>query len=618
MLRFSRSDAPQTEDKPRIVDGVGAKAWLAGMAQPASVENLQEITQVLLALGALGVQDGTATLTPGRKFAIVERIRGLLLQTLNDRNRGDRFAGLPLDDDFVTHFWTIADAASALRDVYAWLVSQLTDAPVLSESTVLPGDPPGATSQTSLVSGVGALHRALDVNAQLLTWIQRARWPVPAPMWERHCVLGQLVRDLDCQDIEVADALRASVTKTCRAAFAMPVLVALADPAARGGADFELVRMAAQRWSAKVGFRLERRGDAAAPPTGAKAAVPARPVANPGPTVMLGSYQLRFDTLSALASIDKRLVALGEGQTPREVGIGDGVRPEVARDLLLLLKQRWGAVVPRDIDSPDRAWRAAAPGIQVTALVGLPVAGAKRRDGGVAGAALRPGQEPYGARSTLHDGITRPREQIENERLEALLRDAETWTLDAESPDAVRCTRRYPRPRIGLQRLIGLRLGTTGGAPAPLLMGWVEALQCAPSGSAAEPRLNATHTVRVRLAPGLPQLLHASMDDVEVEGVFLLTPGGGASGDGRQARTPAFVPMLSHPGLDPATFALREADGWDAVRASPREYGLILPAASFRLHRLVKAGRRGVVAMLRLEELMMRGADFDLVRFTPL
>ena len=614
MLRFSRTDDPAPDKKTRIVDGVGAKAWLAGMAQPASVENLREITQVLLALGALGVQDGTATLTPARKFAIAERIRGLLLQTLNDRNRGDRFAGLPLDDDFVTHFWTVADAASALRDVYAWLVSQLTDAPVLSESSVLPGEPPGVTSQASLVSGVGALHRALDVNAQLLTWIQRARWPVPAPMWERHCVLGQLVRDLDCQDIEVADALRASITKTCRAAFAMPVLVALADPAARGGTEFELVRMAAQRWSAKVGFRLERRADAA---PAAGAAVPARPVANPGPTVMLGSYQVRFDTLSALASIDKRLVALSEGQTPREVGIGDGVRPEAARDLLLLLKQRWGAVLPRDIDSPDRSWRAAAPGIPVMALVGLPVAGGKRRDGSVA-TALRPGQRPYGGRSTHHDGITRPREQVESERLEALLHDTETWTLDAESSDAVRCIRRYPRPRIGLQRLIGLRLGTAGEAPAPLLMGWVEALQCAPLGEGGAPRPSAAHTVRVRLAPGLPQLLHASIDDVEVEGVFLLAPGGGATLEGRQPRAPAFVPMLSQPGLDPATFALREADGWEAVRASPREYGLILPAASFRLHRLVKAGRRGVVAMLRLEELMMRGADFDLVRFTPL
>lgn len=131
MLGFSRSDTPAPEKKARIVDGAGAKAWLAAMSQPASVQNLAEITQVLHALGALGIGDGSPSLPPERKFAIAERIRGVLLPILNERNSEDRFAVLPIDDDFALHCWTAIDAAIALRDVYAWLVSQLSAVPVL-------------------------------------------------------------------------------------------------------------------------------------------------------------------------------------------------------------------------------------------------------------------------------------------------------------------------------------------------------------------------------------------------------------------------------------------------------------------------------------------------------
>jgi hypothetical protein len=44
----------------------------------------------------------------------------------------------------------------------------------------------------------------------------------------------------------------------------------------------------------------------------------------------------------------------------------------------------------------------------------------------------------------------------------------------------------------------------------------------------------------------------------------------------------------------------------------------VLPHACFRPQRVVRAVRAGALALLRLEELMMRGSDFDLVRFTPL
>jgi hypothetical protein len=568
MLRFLRSDALPADKHARIVDSAAAKTWLASMPQPIGVPQLDEMALVLRTLGAHGVDDGSANVLPQHKFAIAERIRGVLMPVLNERGGDGRFAMLPLDDDIVSHFWAMVDASIALRDAYAWLVSQLADSPVQAEATLTGatgiGAAPGATNVT-FVSGIVTLHRALDINAQLMLCIQRARWRVPSAIWERHCVLGQLVRDLDCQDVEVADKLRASATHTCRAAFVMPILIALTDPAARGSTEYEVVRMAAQRWSPKVGFRLERRTDSNS--------APARPVANPGPTLALASYVVRFDTQSVIQSIDKRLDALAEGKTPQDAGIG-GLRAQAVRELLLLLRHRWSAVSPADLDSPDRPWRVAPSGVQVLAVVGFPTRHALQVDGA------------------------------------DLLTDAEKWTLVAEASDAVRCLRPYAQPKLGLRRLIGLKLDSAD-RDAPFLVGWVEALQGSlPEGADPTTRRPAAHMVRVRLAPGLPQILDASIDDVEVDGAFLLVTGGAAS-TGRAATDST---LLSDAGAAAAITA-RDTGGWDAVRASPREYGLILPHATFRPQRLVKAGRRGVVATLRLEELMMRGADFDLVRF---
>jgi hypothetical protein len=609
MLRFSRSEILRSEKAPAIVDGTAAKSWLAGMAQPATLENLVEITQVLHALGALGAEDATV-LPAQRKFAIADRIRGVLLPILTGGANDDRFKVLPLDDDAGRYFWTAVEATEALRDCYAWLVSQLpkTTTAVDEIDTVSPDGSPPPASGMAVVSGVGALHRALDVDAQMMTCIQRARWAVPVRLWERHCVLGQLVRDLECQDVEVADVQRLSATKTCRAAFVFPVMIALADPASRSGAEFEVARMAAQRWSAKMGFRLERRVDGGS--------APERPVANPGPTVMLGSFVLRFDTQSAMHSIDKRLDALAEGRTPREVGIGDMLRAPAARELLLALKQRWGSKSPPDIDSPDRVWRVTANvGKPVTAMVGMPTREAIANRSSL-GQGLRGAQSPYSYQGLKEGAITQPREQIDRSRIDQLLESAESWTLAAESSDAVRCIRKHARPRLGLQRLVGLRLGGPEHEhAAPFLLGWVEALQGSTTTVDDEIRHSSAHTVRVRLAPGLPQLLFATIDDVEVDSAFLLVPGSAARN--AAGRAVPFVPMLSDSGLSEDLF-VEDDDGWEAVRASPRDYGLVLPHASFRPQRLVKAVRQGAMAMLRLEELMMRGSDFDLVRFVPM
>ncbi len=607
MLRFSRSEVRSSEPQNRIVDGIGAKAWLAAMAQPATVDNLAEIAQVLRTLGAGGA-DGPTVLPPQRKFAIADRIRAALLPALTSGSAEDRFTALPPDDDFARHFWAAVEAATVLRDVYAWLVSQLPKATAGGDGVASDAlDGPNAAAPP--VSGVSALQRALDVNAQMMVCIQRAHWAVPTPLWERHCVLGQLVRDLDCQDVEVSDALRLSATKTCRAAFTYPVMIALADPASKTGPEFEVLRMGAQRWSKKVGFRIEKRALTGEPPS--------RPVANVGPSVSVASYTLRFDTQSAMQSIDRRLDALAEGASPREAGIGDSLRAPVARELLTGMRQRWSAKQPPDIDSPERAWRNSTAGVTVMAMVGMPAREALQNKSktGVR-ASVRSGQSPYAYQRMKEGGITQPREAVERARVDQLMEHAETWTLVAESGDAVRCVRKHARPRVGLHRLIGLRLGDAA-ANAPLLLGWVEALQ----GTTAVLdddliRPSVAHHVRVRLAPGLPQALLASIDDVELDAAFLLVPGGDAGGR-RAGRPTPLVPMLSDP-VGHAELSIDDGDGWDAARESPRGYGLVLPHASFRPQRLVKAVRSGALAMLRLEELMMRGSDFDLVRFTLL
>ena len=612
MLRFSRSDDPPAEKKPRIVDGAGAKTWLAAMSHPGSVVNLLEIVEVLNALGARGEKNDATVLPPQRKFAIAERIRSVLVQVLVERAQEDSFAALPLADEFSLRFWPAIDAVAALRDAYVWLVSQLPE--TSSEPDVSQQPTNGSSASVApavLISRVDALQRALDINAQAMLVIQRARWPVPPSMWERHCTLGQLVRDLDCQDIEVADPQRASATQTCRAAFVLPIMIALADPTARSAVELDAIRMAAQRWSRKVGFRIERRNDAAN--------TPVRPIPNPGPSVALGTFMLRFDTQSAIQSIDKRLEALAEGKTPRAAGIGGSLRPQAVRELLQSLRVRWGSVAPQDIATPDRAWRSAASEIQVLAMVGMPGREAALREADIGNPSqFGREQNTYAYQRMKQGAVTRPREAIAGDRLDHLLESAETWTLGAESPDAIRCVRKHARPRIGLNRLIGLKLGARSSA-APFLLGWVEAIQGTTAEDASHHiRHTSAHSVRVRLAPGLPQFLRASIDEVELECAFLLVPGSSGAFRPRPSHFASFVPLNSESGLQADLSQKQDSDGWQAVRASPREYGLVLPHATFRPLRLVRAMRDGVLAILRLEELMMRGADFDLVRFTPL
>lgn len=613
MLRFTRSGTSSAQAKPRIADGAGAKAWLAGMSQPGSIDSLLEIVDVLEALGARGEESVTAKLHPQKKYAIAERIRGVLLPVLWERAREDSFATLPVPAEFTRSFWTTIDATVALRDCYAWLVSQLPDAIDSAEFAVGAKDahgsepPPGA-----YVSRTEALQRALETNAQSMLVMQRARWQVPMTFWERHCVLGQLVRDLDCQDLEINDALRMSSTKTCRAAFVLPVMVALADPASRSPTEFDVIRMAAQRWSSKMGFRIEAKGDVAQPL--------GRPVQNPGPSVTLETFALRFDTQSTMSSIDKRLDALAAGKTPREVGIGDTLRPQAARDLLLSLRSRWGAVSPADLGSPDRVWRAAPGDAPLMAVVAMPRAkGHQATDLGALNPVSRSAQTYAYHRESHGAAITKPRTMIESERIEQLMANAETWSLIAEAPDAFRCLRRHGKPRLALQRLVALRPGANQ-PDVPFLIGWIDALTSTLTGQAEGDRVHTdAHQVRIRLAPGLPIIVRASVDDAELDYAFLLVPR--IAEELPQLKVvPAgsFFPMKSDASVESRAVDREHGDSWKRAREQPGDYALVVPHSTFRAGRLLRVVRDGSLAVLRLEELVLRGADFDLARFVLL
>lgn len=616
MLRFQRNEPPAAGHQPPIVDAASTKAWLASFGQLGNPESLAAIDSFLAGLGAGGAAAGDADLAPDRKCMIADRVRAAITKVLAERARDGDYGTVPLAEREVAWLWQAVETACTLRDVYAWLASQL---PERSTMTVLDDQraafagrlpvPLRDTARSASVSPtrVDALHRALDVNAQVLALIQRAHVTVPVSLWERHCALGQMVREIDCQDFELLDPQRASVTSTCRAAFVAPVLIALADPAARSEAEFDAIQAAARRWAGKVGFRIASNPDAAGQPV--------RPVANPGPAVTLGRHAVRFDTLSLVNSLERRLTALADGKTPRELGLSDALAVPAARALLLSLMQRWGAVAPASIDAPDRAWRSATPEVTLLAVVGMPGKEGVPRNatlGHTTGA-----YATYDYQRMKEGGITRSREAIDHARIEQMLDSAESWTLVAEAPDALRCVRRHERLRLGLHQLVGVKLGARDGA-TPFLLGWTEALQqITLQGEDGSARPTSNHSVRVRLAPGVPQIVRVSADDTELDCAFLLAPRVVESKKaGAFGQAQAYDPLRSGPDMS-AGIGLPES-GWSAVRASPRDYRLILPLATYRPLRVLRAVLDGSAAQLRLEDLSMRGADFDLVRFTPL
>lgn len=565
MPRFRHSNDQQTRREfSAIQDATTCKAWLATFAAFEGAENLRRVAEFI---GDL--MEGP--LAPARKYEMIDRVRVGLYGAARERVHDNDLRNVPLTAAEAESVWALIDTLEDLREAYELLITRLANASTGEVSAAAVHEAGGAPTK------VMALHRALDLNAHVLVLYLRMRVAVPERLWDQHCRMGQLARQLGCQNEKVDDPLRASLTDTCREAFNIPLLLALSDPTMLSQQEFQTAYTSSSRWAGKVGYRIDSATELGS--------APVRPASNPGPVIQLCSneHQVRLDTQRALKSIERRLDLLESGSTPQSVGLGDGVSAATARALLRGLVRRWGAIMPESIDFPEQLWRP-SPSEFALAVTGLSqVTDGLHRQGTPTAPA-----STYEYHRMRDDALTRSHGEIERARIERLLEDAETWSVAGETADSVLCMRRHFRPRLSLGQLIGLKLGGKVG-PIPFLLGSVQGLQQGINdNSQGVARPASTHLVRVKLIPGLPQAVRAAVDQIELQWVYLLVPNTPAAND--------------------------EAI-WEQVRADPENYSLVLPLASFRPARTMRVVARGLATALRLEELITRGLDFDHVRF---
>jgi hypothetical protein len=567
--RFRRTE--DLDDRTRfasIRDTAACKVWLASLVPLDSIENLDRVGEFI---GEL-IQ---GPLAPARKFEIIDRVRAALYPGLRERVRDNTPRGVPLTTAETEPIWAMVDAVEDVREAYEVLLPRLSDA-VGTTSMVLE-EPDEELTQTEPTK-VMALHRALDLNAHVIALYLRLRVAVPDRLWSQHCRMGQLSRQLNCQDDELDDPLAATMTESCREAFTMPLLLALADSTMLSQQEFLAALSCASRWASKTGFRIDSSSELGGPPV--------RPALNPGPVVQLAGneHQVRLDTQRVQKSIDRRLALLDEGNSPQSIGLGEGISGAASRALLRGLTRRWGAIMPESIDFPEFNWRAPHSEFAL-AVVGMGQSSDAAQRTSVSSAT---GEGAYDYVRKRDEALTRSHAEVERARIERVLDGAETWSLIGETPDSALCMRRAIRPRLSLGQLVGLKLGGKAG-PTPFLLGSVQGLQQGindNSEGVARPAL--THLIRVRFLPGLPQLVKASVDQVEVDWVYLLSPNAPARDD---------------------------ISIWEQVRANQQSYALVLPLATFRPARTMRVVAQGLASALRLEELVQRGLDFDLARF---
>jgi hypothetical protein len=568
-LRFRRASETHARSEFQAAsDAAKARAWLATLAPADSPENLKRIGEYIgeVMEGPLG---------PARKYEIIDRVRVVLYTQLRDRVRVLEFRPVPLLANEAEPVWSLIDTCEDLREAYELLIPRLGDDP--HEVPVSRASPGREEGLAPVATKVMALHRALDTNAHVLVLYLRLRVAVPERLWDQHCRLGQLARQLGVSNVEVEDPLHSSLTETCREAFNLPLLLALADPTMLSPPEFLAAMACALRWASKVGFRIDSALELGGPPV--------RPATNPGPVIQLAGneHQVRLDTQRVLKSVEHRLALLDEGNSPHSLGLGDSIGPAASRNLLAGLLRRWGTVMPESIDFPEQVWRP-SPSEFALAAIGA----AQGADGPHRHISTLTGSITYDYTRMPEDALTRTRGEIERARIEQMLEEAETWSVVGEVPDSVLCMRRHVRPRLNLGQLIGLKLGGKVG-PIPFLLGSVQGLQQGINdNSQGVARPASTHLVRIRLIPGLPQPVRAALDQVDIEPAYLMVPNA--------------VP-------------LDDAPIWDRVRAAPTQYALVLPAATFRPARTLRVVAEGTPTALRLEELVHRGLDYDHVLF---
>jgi hypothetical protein len=569
-FRFRRSEAGNTKTAlANIVDAQRARAWLATVVPLESGNNLELVAELI---GEL--MEGSVPAE--RKYHVLEPLRASLCGILVERVRSIEYRSVPLSTSDAEQMWGLIDTVESLREGYEFLITRLGDAPIAAlvngRDVKMEVEPPPTR--------VMALARALDINAQVLLFYMRMRVAVPERLWDQHCRLAQLARQLKCHSDVVDDPLKVSLAETPRAAFNVPILVALADPTALTPQEFQALVNCAVRWGGKVGYRIDSASELGT--------LPQRPAINPGPMVSLASdeHLVRLDTQKLLQSVARRIEYLDEGKSPQSIGLGEAIAQTVARTLLVDLLRHWGTVSPESIEFPDQNWRP-SPSEFALAVVGLaaPLSSAS------AGGSVQPeGGSSYDYLRMRDDALTKGADEVERNQILSLLEDAETWSVVGETADSVLCLRRHIRPGLSLGHVVGVKLGGKV-SNVPFLLGAVQGLQQGINDDhEGVARPASTHLVRVRLLPGMPRVVKAAVDQVELDGVFLMLPGN-----------------------DP-TASIENV--WDRARQTAQGFSLVMPLATFRPGRIVRVVAGGLAAVVRLEDLMSRGLDFDQASFT--
>jgi hypothetical protein len=569
-FRFRRPESGSTKIAlGNIVDAQRARAWLATVVPLESGSNLTLVAELIgeLMEGSLPAE---------RKYQVLEPLRSSLCGILLERVRSIEYRSVPLSMADAEQMWALIDTVESLREGYEYLITRLGDAPLASmvegRDAKIEIDPPPTR--------VMALARALDLNALVLLFYQRMRVAIPERLWDQHCRLAQLARQLKCHSDVVDDPLKVSLAETPRAAFNIPVLVALADPTALTPQEFQALVNCAVRWGGKVGYRIDSASELGT--------LPQRPAINPGPMVSLASEEhlVRLDTQKLLQSVARRIEYLDDGKSPQSIGMGEAISQQSARALLNDMLRHWGTVSPESIEFPDQNWRP-SPSEFALAVVGL---AAPSTAPAASGSVQPQGGSSYDYLRMRDDALTKGADEQERHQIMSLLEDAETWSVVGETADSVLCLRRHTRPGLSLGHVVGVKLGGKV-SNVPFLLGAVQGLQQGINDDhEGVARPASTHLVRVRLLPGMPRVVKAAVDQIEIEGVFLMLPGNDAS---------ASVENV-----------------WDRARHSSAGFSLVVPLATYRPARILRVVAGGLAAVVRLEDLISRGLDFDQVSFT--
>jgi hypothetical protein len=571
-FRFRRSDDTASKSAlANIVDAQRARAWLSTVVPLETGNNLHLVAELIGELMEGNVPNE-------RKYQVLEPLRAGLSGILVERVRSIEYRSVPITLGEAEQMWSLVDTVEDLREAYEMLITRLGDTPLakLVDTPARDARDAGPPAPTRTM----ALLRALDLNAQVLLFYQRMRVAVPERIWDQHCRMAQLARQLQCHNDVIEDPLKLSLTETARAAFVVPVLVALADPTALTPQEFQALVNCAVRWAGKVGYRIDSASQMGGPAP--------KPANNPGPVVSLAGdeHLVRLDTQKLLKSVARRVDYLDEGKSPQSIGLGEAVGFASARQLLASLQRNWGRVAPESIEFPEHNWRPSQSEFALT-VVGLSAPPEAPAPGT---AAPGKGASSYEYMRMRDDALTQSADDADREQMGRLLEDAETWTVLGETGDSVLCLRRHTRPGLSLGHIVGIKLGGKASA-VPFLLGAVQGLQQGINDDhEGVARPATTHLVRVRLLPGIPHIVKAAVDQVQLDGVFLMIPS-------------------KEPNQSIETV-------WERARLSSDDFSLVVPLATFRPARIVRVVAGGLAAVVRLNELMSRGLDFDQVSFT--